>query len=97
MSSLCLRVLKAPVITEKSTMLGEKFKKYVLLVDVSATKPKIKKAIELFYGVKVGAISVALIKGKKKRFKGVRGSRSSKKKVYFSLLDSSQVLNVVEA
>ncbi|MAJ91812.1 MAG: 50S ribosomal protein L23, partial [Legionellales bacterium] len=42
-----MSILLEPKITEKSTMIGELNNQYVFKVAKSATKPEIKKAVEL--------------------------------------------------
>ena len=46
MDTKYLEIIKAPVITEKSTRLSQEENKYVFKVDSKATKDQIKKAVE---------------------------------------------------
>jgi large subunit ribosomal protein L23 len=77
-------LIRKPIITEKSTILGEQGK-YVFEVSPSGNKPSIKKAIEEIFGVKVKAVNILNQKGKVKRFKGIIGRRSDKKKAIVTL------------
>ncbi|MBN8512489.1 MAG: 50S ribosomal protein L23 [Rickettsiales bacterium] len=77
-------LIRRPIITEKSTILGE-LGKYVFEVSSCADKHNIKKAIEAIFGVKVKAVNVLNQKGKTKRFKGVMGRRSDIKKAIVTL------------
>jgi large subunit ribosomal protein L23 len=77
-------LVRAPVITEKATLLNEK-NQVVFRVAITASKPEIKAAIEGLYKVKVAAVNTVLTKGKTKRFKGRPGVRSDVKKAYVSL------------
>ena len=43
-------IIRAPVITEKATMLGDK-NQVVFRVAIEATKPEIKAAVEALFGV----------------------------------------------
>ena len=48
-----MNLLLAPRITEKSTLVGEKYQQYVFKVLKSATKPQIRQAVELMFKVEV--------------------------------------------
>src|SRR5207342_1001842 len=47
-----LTVLLAPVVSEKSTFVGERANQYVFRVATDATKPEIKAAVELLFSTK---------------------------------------------
>jgi large subunit ribosomal protein L23 len=83
-------VLLAPHITEKAT-LGSQHNQVSFKVALDATKPQIKAAVEQLFNVKVKAVNTALVKGKTKMFKGVRGRRSDWKKAIVSLADGSTI------
>ena len=72
------QIIRAPVITEKATLLSEK-NQYVLRVSLDATKPQIKAAVEGLFGVNVVAVNTIVRKGKTKRVKGRPGRRSDVK------------------
>jgi large subunit ribosomal protein L23 len=59
-------VLRRPLITEKSTMLQAEGK-YAFEVAKTASKPQIKQAIEKAFKVKVTAVNVVTMPGKKRR------------------------------
>ena len=61
------RVLKRPVVTEKSTGLSETGR-YVFEVDPSATKLQIKQVVQEAFDVKVVGVNTMVVKGKRKRF-----------------------------
>ena len=77
-------IIRKPVITEKSTSVSE-HSTVVFEVAIGANKPRIKKAIEAVFGVKVKAVNTAIIKGKKKRFRGRPGKQKDIKKAYVTL------------
>ena len=77
-------LIRKPIITKKSTILGE-YGKYVFEVSPRSNKPSIKKAIEEIFGVKVKAVNVLNQKGKVKRFRGIIGRRSDVKKAIVTL------------
>jgi len=77
-------LIKSPVVTEKSTILGEDGK-YVFHVSPVANKILVKNAIEKIFGVKVKSVNILNQVGKEKRFKGTLGRRSDKKKAIVTL------------
>ena len=60
------RVLKRPVVTEKSTLLQERGK-YVFEVQRRATKSDIARAVENAFGVSVASVNTLVVRGKQKR------------------------------
>ncbi len=83
-------VVRAPLITEKSTLLSEK-NQFVFRVANDATKPEIKAAIESLFKVKVTAVNTLITKGKTKRFKGRPGVRSDVKKAFVTLAEGQSI------
>jgi len=90
-----MQVLLAPQISEKATYVADKHNQVIFRVASDATKPEIKAAVELLFKVEVGAVQVANVKGKVKRFKGAVGRRKGWKKAYVSL-KPGQEINFVE-
>jgi large subunit ribosomal protein L23 len=82
--------LRAPVITEKATLLNETGQ-VVFRVAMDATKPEIKAAVEGLFGVKVTAVNTLVAKGKTKRFRGRPGKRSDVKKAYVKLVEGQTI------
>ena len=81
-----MSILLEPKVTEKSSMIGELNNQYVFKVSKNATKPEIKKAVELmFEGAEVESVQVANVKGKRKIFKRLPGQRANWKKAYIKL------------
>jgi len=80
-----MKVLLEPRVTEKSTMLGEKHRQFAFKVAMDASKPEIKKAVELMFEVEVDSVQVTTVKGKSKSHKQVKGRRSDWKKAYVRL------------
>jgi len=77
-------LIRKPIITEKSTFLGG-LDKYFFEVIRSAKKSSVKKAIEEIFLVKVKSVNMINQKGKEKKFKGVVGRRSDRKKALVTL------------
>ncbi len=83
-------VIKKPYITEKSTDLN-KIGKYVFIVEPSATKNEIKKALGKIYGVEVVKIQTVSLPGKKRRFRNLAGLQSGYKKAVVTLKDRQKI------
>ncbi|MCF8474239.1 MAG: 50S ribosomal protein L23 [Emcibacter sp.] len=79
-----------PVITEKTTMLSE-YNQIVFRVPLAATKPQIKAAVEGLFDVKVQDVNTIRVKGKTKRFKGVKGRRNDYKKAMVRLAEGQSI------
>jgi len=93
-----LKVIVAPVISEKATMVGETRRQVVFEVLPDATKAEIKAAVELLFKeqkVEVGAVNVVNVKGKEKRHGRFVGRRKNVKKAYVSLKGEGDI-NFVE-
>jgi large subunit ribosomal protein L23 len=83
-------VVVKPIITEKSTMVGE-FNQMVFEVARGASKPEIKAAIEALFEVKVTSVNTLIQKGKTKRWKGRAYRRSDLKKAIVTLADGQSI------
>ena len=93
-----MKVILAPVISEKATLVGETRKQVVFEVLPDATKAEIKAAVELLFKeqkVEVSAVNVVNVKGKEKRHGRFIGKRKSIKKAYVSLKGDGDI-NFVE-
>ncbi len=84
-------VLVAPVISEKSTLVGEQANQYVFKVSKRANKEDVKNAIELFFNVSVTAVQILNRKGKEKRYGRTLGRRVNEKKAYVSLKEGQTI------
>ena len=74
------RIIRAPSVTEKNTMLRGTQNKYVMEVDRKATKAQIKEAVEQLCGVTVMKVNTMIVKGKRKRMGKFAGYRPDLKK-----------------
>ena len=89
-----LKILLAPVVSEKSTFIAEKNNQFVFRVTEAAQKSEIKKAVELLFKVEVEKVSVLRVKGKEKRYGRFNGRRRNWRKAYVCL-KAGQELNLV--
>jgi large subunit ribosomal protein L23 len=87
---LMYQTLLGPVITEKATAASE-HNQVMFRVVLTATKPQIKAAVENLFSVKVKAVNTLRVKGKEKRFRGVRGRRPDWKKAIVTLEEGQSV------
>jgi large subunit ribosomal protein L23 len=83
-------VIVAPVITEKATIASEQ-NKVVFRVRRDASKPQIKEAVERLFDVKVDSVNTLLRKGKKRVFRGVKGTRSDVKNAVVTLAEGHKI------
>ncbi|MGQ0445749.1 MAG: 50S ribosomal protein L23 [Beijerinckiaceae bacterium] len=83
-------VILAPIITEKATQVSEA-NQVIFKVQMSATKPEIKAAVERLFDVKVEAVNTLIRKGKRKVFKGTRGVQSDVKKAIVTLAEGQKI------
>ena len=78
-------VLLEPRITEKSSMLADKYKQFVFKVASGSDKLQIRRAVEVMFNVKVDSVRVCNVYGKQKYFKQRPGHRHGWKKAYIRL------------
>ena len=91
-----MKVLLAPIVSEKSTMVADKNEQVAFRVLQDATKDEIRAAVELFFKVRVDAVQVLNQKGKQKRFGRFNGRRRNERKAYVSLAPGQEI-NFAEA
>ncbi|MBK1674420.1 50S ribosomal protein L23 [Ectothiorhodospira shaposhnikovii] len=80
-----LKVLVAPHVSEKGTMLAELNNQHVFKVAVDATRVEVKKAVESLFDVKVNSVRMLNQQGKRKRMGVHAGRRKHWKKAYVTL------------
>ncbi|HJM61306.1 MAG: 50S ribosomal protein L23 [Alphaproteobacteria bacterium] len=83
-------IILSPVITEKATELSE-HNQFAFRVAKDATKPQIRAAVEILFGVKVTGINTITVKGKVKRFRGQPGRRPDIKKAVVRLAEGQSL------
>ena len=86
-----LEIIKAPVVTEKSTKLGQEEGKYFFKVDSKATKTEIKSAIEQIFKVKVDSVQTINAKTKKRRVGRYAGMSNKYKKAIVKLAEGQTI------
>jgi large subunit ribosomal protein L23 len=89
-------ILVKPIITEKMTSLAEKLNRYGFVVEKSANKLQIKKAVEELYAVKVDSVNTQQYVGKVKTRNTTRGiaiGRVNRSKKAFVTLKAGEVID----
>lgn len=84
-------IIKAPIITEKSSDLAPKNNTFVFSVDINANKTQIKQAIEKIFNVKVESVNTINVKPKKKRVGRYVGKTNRVKKAIVKLSEGSSI------
>jgi large subunit ribosomal protein L23 len=80
-----INLLIAPHITEKTSLAMQNANTYSFRVLRNSTKPEIKAAVELMFGVKVAGVQVVNETGKSRRFGRLQGRTQDIKKAYVRL------------
>ena len=80
-----LKVILAPVISEKSTRIADKHNQVAFRVLRDATKAEIGAAVANLFKVEVTGVQVLNVKGKIKRSGRITGRRDHWKKAYVTL------------
>ena len=86
-----MKVLQAPVISEKATMVAEKNEQIVFRVLPDATKPEIKAAVELLFKVEVESVQTLNREGKQKRSGRFNGRRNHTKRAFVCLKPGQEI------
>ena len=84
-------IIKSLLRTEKSTALHEPYNKYLFLVDKSANKYQIKKAVEEIYKVNVKRVNSLICSGKLKRVRYQIGKTPDCKKAIVTLEQGQKI------
>lgn len=84
-------IIKAPVITEKSSNISQDDRKYVFKVDAKASKIEIKQAIEKLFKVKVEKVNTLTVKPKRRRVGRYTGMTNKYKKAIVTLAEGNKI------
>ena len=86
-----MKVLLSPIVSEKSTRLADANRQFAFKVQPNASKPEVRKAVELMFDVKVTGVQMANVRGKTKRFGQKEGKRADWKKAYVTLAEGHDI------
>ena len=84
-------IIVSPRISEKASMRADFENQHVFSVLRDATKPEIKKAVELMFDVKVKSVRLMNVQGKLTRIGRNYGKRKDWKKAYVRLEDGFDI------
>jgi len=85
------QLIKRPIITERATLLKEKQRQIVFMVDVRANKRQIKQAVESLFDTKVERVNTARVKGKPKRLGIHTGYQPDWKKAIVTIKEGAKL------
>ncbi len=88
-------IIKCPLVSEKS-MDDAQERKYTFKVDIRATKPQIKAAIEEAFGVEVVRVNTVNYDGKIKRQGTTQGRTPAYKKAIIFISENSKTIEFFE-
>lgn len=90
-----MEILKKPIITEKMTAKSEDLNQYGFVVDITATKDQIRKAVEQMYDVKVDSVNTMRYGGRRQmrytKAGMISGRKSAFKKAIVTLQDGQTI------
>ena len=86
-----MKVILAPHVSEKSTYTAGNYHQHIFKVVADATKPEIKKAVEMLFNVEVKGVNVCNMKGKTTRTGRILGRRKGWKKAYVTLASGQEI------
>ena len=78
-------VIVRPLLTERSTIMKEKYNQYVFETDRAATKTDIRRAVEELFKVRVERVRTMNVQGKTRRYGRNTGQRPDCKKAIVTL------------
>ena len=80
-----------PLLTERSTILKEKFNQYMFETRLDASKTEIKRAVEEMFKVKVDDVRTMIVPGKFRRYGRGGGQRPDWKKAVVTLQQGQKI------
>jgi large subunit ribosomal protein L23 len=86
-----MKILLSPIVSEKTTRLAEASRQFAFKVLPGATKPEVRKAVELMFDVKVDNVQISNVRGKVKRQGQTVGRRADWKKAYVTLAEGHDI------
>lgn len=84
-------VIVRPVVTERSTALGDERDAFTFIVAEDANKIEIRRAVEELFDVKVKSVNTMRYRGKLRRVGRAIGRRASYKKAIVTLAEGERI------
>ena len=85
------RIIKRPLVTEKTVLLKEESNQFSFEVDRAANRIEIRRAVEQIFKVKVDSVKTIQVKGKTKQKGQIIGKRNDWKKAIVRLLPGERI------
>ncbi|MCD6224477.1 MAG: 50S ribosomal protein L23 [Deltaproteobacteria bacterium] len=85
------RIIKRPLVTEKTVLLKEESNQFSFEVDRAANRIEIRRAVEQIFKVKVASVKTIQVKGKTKQKGKIIGKRKDWKKAIVRLLPGERI------
>ncbi len=85
------RIIKRPLLTEKTVLLKEEANQFAFEVDRAANRIEIRNAVEKIFKVKVASVKTIQVKGKTKQKGRIIGKRKDWKKAIVRLLPGERI------
>lgn len=83
-------IIRSPIITEKLAEMAED-RKYAFIVEMTANKIQIKKAVSEMFKVSVVDVNIMIMHGKKRRVRHRIGRRPDRKKAIVTLKEGDKI------
>ncbi len=83
-------VIRYPIVTEKTSVLGE-YNQVTFAVSPEATKSQVKDAVSTLFGVEVSKVNMVNVKGKVKRYRGRLGKRNGLRKAIVTVPEGQSI------
>jgi large subunit ribosomal protein L23 len=84
-------IVRAPLLSEKGSDLGERQNQYFFRVALDANKIEIKRAVERLYKVKVADVNTMRMRGKRKQLRRRIGRTPDWKKAVVTLKEGHSI------
>ncbi len=85
------KIIKRPIITEKSNMQNDQMNQVVFMVNNKATKHQIKNAVEKLFKIKVLKVNTLSMRGKSRRIGPFRAKKPNWKKAVVTLAKGDSI------
>ncbi len=85
------RIIKRPLVTEKTVLMKEKSNQFSFEVDRAANRIEIRRAVEQIFKVRVASVKTIQVKGKTKQKGRIVGKRKDWKKAIVRLFPGERI------
>jgi large subunit ribosomal protein L23 len=85
------KIIKRPLVTEKTVLMKEKSNQFSFEVDRAANRIEIRRAVEQIFKVRVGSVKTIQVKGKTKQKGRIVGKRKDWKKAIVRLFPGERI------